>query len=288
VPEAEVAEHYSIQSQSREFNSATKQWWVRDSEHPYSTPPDRPYAWMRGYHLGGRSITWGRQTYRMSDCFSSDDREVVAGVLNDLVNTGIAYRAGRGGGAVYRTARAADFRAADGDERDAANDYLVWQAVYRGRPATLEQICAGTGLSEGSVEAACARLLDEGRIQLVVGSADSYTSERLDVPVGQAIGWEAAVFDHFQALVSAVSAKLSAGDGRAEHRDVTGGATYTLDLWPGHPLEAEAKGTLGRTRQALEDLRARIDQVNQASPHPKSEQVVFYLGQYVKDVEPPP
>ena len=26
-----------------------------------------PYHWIRGYHLGGRSITWGRQTYRMSD-----------------------------------------------------------------------------------------------------------------------------------------------------------------------------------------------------------------------------
>src|SRR6185295_4103207 len=46
---------------------ATKQWWVRDSEHPYSTPPERPYSWIRGYHLGGRSITWGRQVYRMSD-----------------------------------------------------------------------------------------------------------------------------------------------------------------------------------------------------------------------------
>jgi choline dehydrogenase-like flavoprotein len=67
VPEAEVAEHYAVQSQCYAFNSATKQWWVRDSEHPYSTPADRPYHWIRGYHLGGRSITWGRQTYRMSD-----------------------------------------------------------------------------------------------------------------------------------------------------------------------------------------------------------------------------
>ena len=25
------------------------------------------YTWIRGYHLGGRSITWGRQTYRLSD-----------------------------------------------------------------------------------------------------------------------------------------------------------------------------------------------------------------------------
>ena len=67
VPEQERAEHYAIQSTCHAFNAATKQWWVRDSEHPYTTPSDRPFAWIRGYHLGGRSITWGRQSYRMSD-----------------------------------------------------------------------------------------------------------------------------------------------------------------------------------------------------------------------------
>ena len=49
------------------FNSGTKQFWVKDSEHPYSTPDDRTFNWMRGYHLGGRSLTWARQTYRFSD-----------------------------------------------------------------------------------------------------------------------------------------------------------------------------------------------------------------------------
>jgi choline dehydrogenase-like flavoprotein len=67
VPEDERARHYPIQSTCHAFGSANQQWWVRDSEHPYSTPPDRPFLWIRGYHLGGRSITWGRQTYRMSD-----------------------------------------------------------------------------------------------------------------------------------------------------------------------------------------------------------------------------
>ena len=76
VPEAEVAEHYAVQSQYHAFNSATKQFWVRDSEHPYSTPADRPYNWIRGYHLGGRSITWSRQTYRMSDYdFSANQQD---------------------------------------------------------------------------------------------------------------------------------------------------------------------------------------------------------------------
>lgn len=76
VPQEEVNEHYAIQSKCYAFNAATKQWWVRDSEHPYVTPEGRPFAWLRGYHLGGRSLSWGRQTYRMSDIdFSANKRD---------------------------------------------------------------------------------------------------------------------------------------------------------------------------------------------------------------------
>ena len=67
VPEDEAKEHYAIQSTSYAFNSANKQFWVKDSEHPYLTPEDRKFLWLRGYHLGGRSLTWSRQTYRLSD-----------------------------------------------------------------------------------------------------------------------------------------------------------------------------------------------------------------------------
>ncbi len=66
VPEDEVARDYAIQSECYAFTSATKQYWVKDSEHPYSYPEDKPFYWIRGYHLGGRSIMWGRQSYRMS------------------------------------------------------------------------------------------------------------------------------------------------------------------------------------------------------------------------------
>ena len=67
VPEDEAKADYAIQSTSYAFNSATKQWWVKDSEHPYLTPEGREFMWLRGYHLGGRSLTWARQTYRFSD-----------------------------------------------------------------------------------------------------------------------------------------------------------------------------------------------------------------------------
>ena len=46
-------------------NEAHRHFFVKDSEHPYQE--DTRFDWMRGYHLGGRSITWGRQSYRLSD-----------------------------------------------------------------------------------------------------------------------------------------------------------------------------------------------------------------------------
>ena len=42
-------------------------FFVNDHENPYTAPDDAPFRWFRGRHVGGRSITWGRQVYRWSD-----------------------------------------------------------------------------------------------------------------------------------------------------------------------------------------------------------------------------
>lgn len=47
------------------FSEANKQFYVNDTEHPYIQ--EKPFYWLRGYQVGGRSLTWGRQCYRMSD-----------------------------------------------------------------------------------------------------------------------------------------------------------------------------------------------------------------------------
>jgi choline dehydrogenase-like flavoprotein len=67
VNEEELARDYAIQRQCYAMSSATQQYWVKDSDHPYTTPEGRPFSWIRGYHLGGRSIMWGRQSYRLSE-----------------------------------------------------------------------------------------------------------------------------------------------------------------------------------------------------------------------------
>jgi choline dehydrogenase-like flavoprotein len=42
-------------------------FFVNDVENPYSYDADKPFSWIRGRHVGGRSIMWGRQVYRWSD-----------------------------------------------------------------------------------------------------------------------------------------------------------------------------------------------------------------------------
>lgn len=55
---------YPIQSRNG-VSQANKHWWVKDVENPYTEV--KPFDWIRGYHTGGRSIMWGKQTYRWSD-----------------------------------------------------------------------------------------------------------------------------------------------------------------------------------------------------------------------------
>ena len=55
------------QKQSRTgytIRPASAHFFVKDTEHPYDEV--KRFDWMRGYHVGGRSLTWGRQSYRLS------------------------------------------------------------------------------------------------------------------------------------------------------------------------------------------------------------------------------
>lgn len=57
--------HQPLQSKvGDEWNA---KFFVDDLENPYTTPPDQPYLFLRGRHVGGRSVMWGRQSYRWSD-----------------------------------------------------------------------------------------------------------------------------------------------------------------------------------------------------------------------------
>lgn len=51
-----------------------KHFFVNDLEHPYEEI--KRFDWIRGYHVGGRSLTWGRQSYRWSNLdFEANKKE---------------------------------------------------------------------------------------------------------------------------------------------------------------------------------------------------------------------
>jgi len=67
---------YPIQSHNYAFGEATRHFFVSDREHPYVTPDDKPFRWIRGYQLGGRSLIWGRACWRWSDLdFTANARD---------------------------------------------------------------------------------------------------------------------------------------------------------------------------------------------------------------------
>lgn len=65
---------FTKQTRERQFKQArtgytthptTAHWFVDDVDHPYNET--KRFDWMRGYHVGGRSLLWGRQSYRLSE-----------------------------------------------------------------------------------------------------------------------------------------------------------------------------------------------------------------------------
>ena len=68
------------QPKQARFNVVTpelKHWFVDDIDNPYEE--DYRFDWIRGYHVGGRSIMWGRQSYRWSEMdFEANSKDGVA------------------------------------------------------------------------------------------------------------------------------------------------------------------------------------------------------------------
>lgn len=74
----EDREKSPIQSKCYAFNEVSKKFFVDDNEHPYGQT--KPFYWIRGYHVGGRSLMWGRQSYRWSDIDFSENAKDGHGV----------------------------------------------------------------------------------------------------------------------------------------------------------------------------------------------------------------
>jgi choline dehydrogenase-like flavoprotein len=56
-----------VQQRSVSYDEISRRYWTDDVDNPYSTSDTKRFDWFRARQVGGKSIIWGRQVYRMSD-----------------------------------------------------------------------------------------------------------------------------------------------------------------------------------------------------------------------------
>lgn len=214
--------------------------------------------------------------------FSSDDERQVRSVLRDLRESGLVFSSGAGPYTSYRAAREDEIAALQQRRGGEGLDELLLAIIFREGPLSVEEIAKRSQLSIDRLEVILSRLQGEGRLERIVNGDQPplYRAGRLVIPLGASAGWEAAVFDHFKALVTTIICRLREQSTRSSLSDDVGGSTYTISIWPGHPLRDEVRGTLGRLRAELSDLRERAKKVNDEHGVPLSHtRAVIYVGQ---------
>ena len=220
---------------------------------------------------------------RLYEHFERDDPTSIGAVLNDLVQSGLVERVkGRSAPSFRVPAQAERKSTPPSGEALAA---LVWVAVYRGS-ASATAIAGHLGLDATDVDNALALLRAQGRVN---DGPDGLVTTGVVVPVGAEQGWEAAVFDHYQSVVTAITRKVTRGAPRSAAEDVVGGTTITFEVHRDHPLREEVRGLLARMRGEVNELWARVGEHNRQSPSPDAEMetVSFYFGQSTSDGDEP-
>lgn len=215
--------------------------------------------------------------------FSRDDQELVRGVLHDLTASGLLFASSNGPNQVYRATTKAE-QLQMGKLTDSAGlDELLWAFIYREGPVSRADLEAFAASDKLRLDQALTRLSALSKVeQTGAGEQATYRAQRLEVLLEAEVGWEAAVFDHYGAMVRTICQRLAQSRGGARADGRIGGSTFTLDVWDGHPLAEEAYGTLARVRAAHGDLYQRIERHNAAHGRPREyDQVVIYAGQHV-------
>ncbi len=68
---------YPVLKRDYPLNETNIDFWVKDKESPYTEV--KRFDWFRGYHVGGRSLMWGRQSYRLADLdFEANAKQGIA------------------------------------------------------------------------------------------------------------------------------------------------------------------------------------------------------------------
>jgi len=230
-------------------------------------------------HLQGHGTTSRRE---LLEHFDRDDPIVVGSVLNDLVSSGILYKTGAGESVVFGVTNEPDFARTLREQNREALAPVVWVVVYRSGGIQREALQRELSVDAEALHDALATLEAQGLVERSgEGESPAYRASTFLVPVGAEHGWEAAVFDHYQAVARAIANKVTRGRPHSAQDDIVGGATLTFDLGPDHPYRDQVMGLLKHVRAEVNDLWNQVQGHNAENPIPEEAktEVSFYFGQ---------
>lgn len=216
--------------------------------------------------------------------FSRDGERETIGVLTDLLQSGLIYATGSGDSSLYGITSDAERQKLTRESDALVLASMLLGEIYRNPGVTLTALETRLGVDSSAVERAVATLVSEGRVSLDEPT-HSVRAATFQIPVDARFGWESAVFDHFQAVTTAIANKLAlkaCGDAAAE---LVGGATLRFELSKDHPHKQEVLELLNHTRRAANALWEKVGSYNDEHPLTESERftVTFYLGQNIDD-----
>ena len=209
--------------------------------------------------------------------FKRDDEVQVSAVLHDLADSNLIFCSGTGRNGVFRAASDDELGRLAQLSGQGGLDELGWALVYRNGPLSEAELADLLSRGGEPVAPMIERLERAGRIERL--SDGKLNAPKFVIPLGASAGWEAAVFDHLQALVQTVCQRLRDAVQGTGANDIVGGSTYAFDIWPGHPLEDEVKGQLADMRRRASALRERVDAHNQSHGMRDGQRVTTYMGQ---------
>ena len=217
---------------------------------------------------------------RVLERFARDGELEVSAVLRDLTESGLVFCSGTGHSSVYRAATDSELQKLSRLASKAGLDELAWVLAYRHGPASTEEIAKLLRQDPESTRETLERLGAVGRVQRT--ASDQWIAQDFVIPLGSSVGWEAAIFDHLQAVVQTICQRLQQTSVDAAPTEPVGGSTYSFDVWPGHPWERQVKDQLTTLREQLGALRQQVESYNGAqAPRANSQQVITYIGQCV-------
>ncbi len=247
------------------------------ARHGPRTLLERVFSEVAAKEDAGRPATYDALTTQ----FRGIKEDSLRGVLHFLVTSGLLSVSGRGRSKEYRVV------VRRGARTSRYTDTVV--TLYREGPLSLDVLCARLGLGPTEAKQHIERLRSAGFLdESTIEGELRYRATDYHVPLGGAEGFEAALYDHFGAVIRAITKKVRLGRLRASSNDLTGGSTFSFDLSPDDPLWEQVTSFLSEQRPRLDGWLSEARKLAAARPSGGAprQKITIYIGQLVEDPVP--